>query len=81
MDVCLRYWKENEENKFNSIIKIRKKINDRTEDQTNQTNMQVWETSRSLRTGNKIEGLLLLFWGLARHIPFGIFCNPSKKKG
>jgi hypothetical protein len=29
---------------------------------------------------NKIEGLIPLFWGLALHIPFKIFCNPSKRK-
>jgi hypothetical protein len=28
--------------------------------------------------GSKIEGLLPLFWGPALHIPFKIFCNPSK---
>jgi hypothetical protein len=31
--------------------------------------------------GNKIEGLLPLFCGPALHIPFKIFCNPSKRKG
>jgi hypothetical protein len=33
------------------------------------------------RTREKIEGLLPLFWGPALHIPFKIFCNPSKRKG
>ena len=31
--------------------------------------------------GNKIEGILPLFWGPTLHIPFKIFCNPSKRKG
>ena len=31
--------------------------------------------------GIKIQGLLPLFWGPALHIPFKIFCNPSKRKG
>ena len=36
----------------------------------------VWSGPR-----NEIEGLLPLFWGPALHIPFKIFCNPSKRKG
>jgi hypothetical protein len=38
-------------------------------------------TPKLVWTGNKIEGLLPLFWGPALHIPFKIFCNPSKRKG
>ena len=34
-----------------------------------------------IRAGNKIEGLLLLFWGPALPIPFKIICNLSKRKG
>jgi hypothetical protein len=51
-----------------------------------QTSHTYIKTSRlTLRTwypnsGNKIEGLLPLFWGPALHIPFKIFCNPSKRK-
>jgi hypothetical protein len=33
------------------------------------------------KLGSKIEGLLPLFWGPTLHIPFKLFCNPSKRKG
>ena len=40
---------------------------------------QTWDSG--FRAWNKIEGLLPLFWGPTLHIPFKIFCNPSKRKG